>query len=708
MLTIRPEQLHVFERAMDADFEARLARALRARQPALDKISDEELGDRIRAAIARARGYGFVGEATIADFVGLAFSVSPRFDEHPPIRAMLRDHCMPLEQRVRWLIAELPVAEWEIARRLRLRETRYMHWHVCLTPGCDFETFDVELDHGKRCVFCEQPMFYRGTTAMDGVPENLLPLPPRVAVVSAPPRSSTSDGEGDAPMRLSDEGKFSSGSPATRTGCKPPEGKEEAVRLLAVEILDGDNGATDGARQWVNLPKNGTWRDRLTLTNTDRLGNEVRARLTFNKAGPVAVQLAVDGKDPEGLNLAYTRDEEGRNPRRFKVTAPDSLTNPALDGKFQHTLDLRLAGAGGRGYVVRARDANGNEAASTRVVIWRKLYYRVIAMSGVTVPDLGPIREQLAARFIDFVPACDTRTIPGFYQGNEAATDRMVAALPGGPDVSGFRPHLLTILFMWDYVKRVKVKVSFPITMPKKSDEKALVTRHWKTADVRFLWHGVFRGISDKRWLAEAFMVKWGDAVEDEKNHIKISRKLFTPAREEGDPEGEYRSLSVDKVAIMKKTGAIPEQKYLCNFEAAVAESSYLGLGPPDTDLIMIAARAGGKTLTAEQMRVVLTHEIGHKLGMVPDGSDGKGTEPKSRARLDAPGTQYTGGDHQGSHCKGKLRGSATACVMYGSVDFEKGTSLAFCPACVVALHKLDWRGWVAHPAAPNADLFAD
>jgi hypothetical protein len=118
MLIIRREQMALFESAVEDEFERRLTAAIRAWHGAeLHQVSDDALRARVRAGIARARGYGFRYESTIADFVELRFSVGERFDEHPPVRTVLTDRCLPLEQRVKWLIEHLPGEDWVGARR---------------------------------------------------------------------------------------------------------------------------------------------------------------------------------------------------------------------------------------------------------------------------------------------------------------------------------------------------------------------------------------------------------------------------------------------------------------------------------------------------------------------------------------------------------------------------------------------------------------
>ena len=85
-----------------------------------------------------------------------------------------------------------------------------------------------------------------------------------------------------------------------------------------------------------------------------------------------------------------------------------------------------------------------------------------------------------------------------------------------------------------------------------------------------------------------------------------------------------------------------------------------------------------------------MVHELGHKFGMVTDGT---GKKP------DKPAKYYTGKGHMGPHChkglpvKASYSSDAGACVMFGATNAPK----AFCNHCTPAIRKMDLStGWSA------------
>jgi hypothetical protein len=120
------------------------------------------------------------------------------------------------------------------------------------------------------------------------------------------------------------------------------------------------------------------------------------------------------------------------------------------------------------------------------------------------------------------------------------------------------------------------------------------------------------------------------------------------------------------------------------------------GLSFPNGNLICVCTRAWWKTeSTADQVQVMI-HEMGHKVGMVPDGT---GVLP------DKPATYYDAKGHVGPHCHegipagqakydSRADGNASKCVMYGATNGKT----AFCAKnCAPVIKKVDLTaGWPA------------
>jgi type VI secretion system secreted protein VgrG len=104
-------------------------------------------------------------------------------------------------------------------------------------------------------------------------------------------------------------------------------------------------------------------------------------------------------------------------------------------------------------------------------------------------------------------------------------------------------------------------------------------------------------------------------------------------------------------------------------------------------NLITVADKALWDVRTKDGKAQTLMHELGHKVGMTPDGT---GRLPRK------PSCYYTGQGHQGPHCsKGANYNAATRawagapqCVMYGASHAARPRT--FCAECAPLVRKLD------------------
>lgn len=127
MLTIRDEQMEVFQPVAEAAFERELVEHLRgkykdtpvhlpARTIPLSQIRDETMLRMVRDGIARGREYGISGSAALAAFVSLMFVIAPNFDDHPPIQNVLKDDKIRPDDRVDQLAERIAGEDWEVAK----------------------------------------------------------------------------------------------------------------------------------------------------------------------------------------------------------------------------------------------------------------------------------------------------------------------------------------------------------------------------------------------------------------------------------------------------------------------------------------------------------------------------------------------------------------------------------------------------------------
>jgi hypothetical protein len=81
-------------------------------------FDDDQLAQRIRVGLRRARGWGFETMFGLGLFVALMFEVAPDFDTDPKIRDLLGDQSWPLDARLDAVGDALTDDEWgQVAAR---------------------------------------------------------------------------------------------------------------------------------------------------------------------------------------------------------------------------------------------------------------------------------------------------------------------------------------------------------------------------------------------------------------------------------------------------------------------------------------------------------------------------------------------------------------------------------------------------------------
>ena len=128
MLTIRPEQFHVFQPVAEAAFVRRVLEHLLERHSKvvvqlpnevvpIKHVSNEKLFRVVRNGILRARAYGLGWESSVTAFVVLMFIAAPNFDEHPLIQRILKDERVPADSRIDELWERTSDENWEVVRK---------------------------------------------------------------------------------------------------------------------------------------------------------------------------------------------------------------------------------------------------------------------------------------------------------------------------------------------------------------------------------------------------------------------------------------------------------------------------------------------------------------------------------------------------------------------------------------------------------------
>ena len=115
MITIRNEQMALV--AM-RHLEQRTAEHFLVEYPdQAGRLTPANLAKLISDSFVRAARYGIRSEAALEGFAALALLVSPKFDEHPRLRAILTDPEIPADYRVLLLGETTNSRDWLEAGR---------------------------------------------------------------------------------------------------------------------------------------------------------------------------------------------------------------------------------------------------------------------------------------------------------------------------------------------------------------------------------------------------------------------------------------------------------------------------------------------------------------------------------------------------------------------------------------------------------------
>jgi hypothetical protein len=89
-MLIRKGQIKAMDDAMALEYCRRLMSFYRRRAPQLvSRFDDNQLQQRISAAVSKARSWELTSGESIAQYVALALTAGPKFDEAPKVRTFM-------------------------------------------------------------------------------------------------------------------------------------------------------------------------------------------------------------------------------------------------------------------------------------------------------------------------------------------------------------------------------------------------------------------------------------------------------------------------------------------------------------------------------------------------------------------------------------------------------------------------------------------
>jgi len=467
--------------------------------------------------------------------------------------------------------------------------------------------------------------------------------------------------------------------------------KAGSARIARIVFLNGDRDETNTVKQLVNLGRSDNFVDGKVVPSVDRAGAKVRLKVYFNKPGSHRFTVKCEPLDG---NSKYSPGELARN-SRFGYQKEQKSYTTAGDGSLILPLDDFYVGAAGKDkYVFHATDENGITVSTGNLEVHRLIYYVEIKMRSLTTCATNlELMERTYAKHniklarlpaveMDFLPNIGMRDAEIFQENARRAYSRSSAL--------GKQPQVIAIAYTGHLaIKKENFQVgASPVVVGPGSSPVLIPVGDPPSAKslfpvTYFLWQGLVPG---ENWFVSAKFIKTGG---NQTSAVDIPAEKCKPVPSTSAIPQRANMVRIDVSSLQQGTGTIV-------LVVNVVERMRAGLSFRGGNLICVCTKAWWTPVDIKTQNEIVVHEIGHSIGMVPDGS-GKLPDRLTSYYDDAKG-------HVGNHCFYGLPANQnrydspsdvirSKCVMYGSAN---GVS-DFCINCAPAVRKVDLsEGWRA------------
>ena len=466
---------------------------------------------------------------------------------------------------------------------------------------------------------------------------------------------------------------------------------KDKPKIISIAYLGGgDNIEIAGDKQFVNLPRNTKWVDGTEVKNIDRLGNRPRIKVRFDKHGSHVFKVKYI---PNGGNVAYSPDEKGRNDNFKYQYLQKSYTTDSDGTKILPIDDFFVTVAGKDKYKLQAVDDNGIKVTSGEIEVHRLIYCVEIKMKTLTTvaSSLATLKGEFAKHHFKLValPSVEMDHMPNLGKDDDDAFKTKARSAYDTSQAPGKQPYVVAIAYT-DHLavrnpnqKVIKAGVNVGPAMPEVVIPIIGPGLTKPTNAARALWKDIVPG---EGWFVSAIFLKNGGTPGIDDVAIPVAKCMAVPNT--AVSSGYCDKVRVDVTGLTTGTGTI-------TLTVNWVDRMRGGLSFSGGNLICICTRAWWRNEGTESQNQTMIHELGHKVGMVADGT---GKLP------DAVRTLYTSAKgHVGNHCyAGNAEGqerydsasdaAKSTCVIYGATNGKS----AFCANCAPAMLKLDISdGWI-------------
>ncbi|HIJ70409.1 MAG TPA: hypothetical protein HPP87_03495 [Planctomycetes bacterium] len=448
--------------------------------------------------------------------------------------------------------------------------------------------------------------------------------------------------------------------------------------IVSVKVLDGgETEATGAVQQYVNLPEENKWVSD-GIENIDRLTNLIRAKVRFTREGAERFRIRII---PGDSNATYSDDEKGRNndydyrPQREQTVTTEADGTKVLEDQFS------LAVAGGNSYTLEAEDDHGNTVQSDEIQVRRRVFLQEIKMEGAPcASSLSTFTGEFTNHHLQIIqlPSVQMARIENLGADStpfENAARNAYRSSQG----KNKEPYCVAIGYTdHEAVKDANVTLNYNNMRVGPGQGPLSLGIVNAAGNHGYLWNNIVTG---EGWFVSASFLENGAA---ESARVNILEGKCTSVQASGFPADMCDSVRVvvSDLTTTVKQGTV---RLVVN----VVNRMRGGLSFTDSNLICVCTRAWWSTVSEADQNQTMIHEMGHKIGMVPNNDD-----------LDRLPNQYDDSGHVGSHCHAGVSAMAnysgatgSTCVIFGACNGRT----AFCTDCAGAVKKQDVSsGWSA------------
>lgn len=450
--------------------------------------------------------------------------------------------------------------------------------------------------------------------------------------------------------------------------------------------------------QWVNLEKDakheedGITQERIAAAHVE---------CEFEKANLAGFRVKVY---PVGDHAKYSARERTDN-ANFRVRIAGAATNGA-DKKIKLDKEIFLTAAGGNEYKIKAKYKKKEIESGKVLKVRRKLYYQLMKMPGCATCDLSGMENLYwdpAKKF--YIKLKKKGALAQIeFQKNLTDADKFIKSAGKKFELKGLKPFAFAVAFVRYICKpavmtiRDQVNLSVPAKICKFSGEQFTVQSD------QFLWFGLDDADdAAKAWLVDGRLVfvpagktaAQGEQLPFDRDDVAIAGPDYKTYGGKAQIKVRIPPSAVTRNFFTKRAG-----KLFIELEVKTADNWSNGFAYNQINLAAIADRAVWEDQPLAVQLYTVNHEIGHKIGMVADGT---GTAPDSHANLYGENRGVNDRGHQGPHCGNGASWDGTdwsgqpGCVMFGADgvwDTATNSVLSapstYCSDCEKIVRKLD------------------